>query len=347
MVVGEAPPLAGDRMRVARLLERRLPPIAAGALLAAIVAVVLVVTLSSHGQPSTAGSLPRGQALAASWSLFPSSVLFGDTVHVRVDATVDRRRLDPDRLRLETRFKPYEAIGPRRLARRDVSRYTHLVYRIDLRCVVSDCAPDAGALQRITLANARLVYRGRVRGGGRAPSLMLDWPVVVVVSRLDPIDLQRRAQGITRRGQRAINVIPLPPWRVDSRLVPVSYAVGPGTAFWTAVVGALMLIGAATLLLRPYLPAPAFLRRRRVEPEPLEVAVAAVESARASGAEVRERKALELLGAELARSGEMRLAESARALAWSRPDPPEPALTAALTVDVRRLIEERSNGHGA
>ena len=90
---------------------------------------------------------------------------------------------------------------------------------------------------------------------------------------------------------------------------------------------------------------PAFLRRERREPLPLERAIAAVESARASGVEERERKALELLGAELLRSGEMRLAGSARALAWSQPDPPEPGLTAALTVDVRRVIEERSNGH--
>jgi hypothetical protein len=308
--------------------------------------VVAVVTLTSQGQPSTAGSLPPGQALAASWSLFPSSALFGDTLHVRVDATVDRRRLDPERLRLETNFKPYEPVGTRRFTREDVSRYTHVVYTIDLRCVVSDCAPDAGSQQRLTLKSARLVYRGRVRGGERVPSLELDWPTVVAVSRLDPIDLARRAQGIGRRGQRAINVFPLPPWRVDSRLMAVSYTVRPGTAFWAAVAGALLLIGAATLILRPYLPAPAFLRHQRAQPEPLERAVAAVESARASGKEDRERKALELLGAELARSGEVRLADSARALAWSRPDPPEPAQTAALTVDVRRLIEERSNGHG-
>jgi len=331
------------------LLDRRLPLIAAGALLAAILAVVLVVTLTSHGQPSTAGSLPGKQALSASWTLFPSSVLFGDTVHMRVEATVDRRRLNPARLRLRTNFKPFEPVSPQRVTRKDVSHYTHLVYRVDLRCVVTECAPDAGALQRFTMLPARLAYRGPVRGGGKPPSLALDWPVLVVYSRLDPIDLERRARGITRTGRatRQINVLPLPPWHVDSQLLPVSYGVRPGTAFWVSVVAALMLIGAATLLLRPYLPAPAFLRRRRAEPEPLERAVAAVESARASGAEERERKALELLGLELARSGETQLAESARALAWSQPEPPEPTLTSALTVDVRRLIEERSNGHGA
>lgn len=346
-MVGEAPALEGTSLSVARLwLAPRLPLIAAGLLLAAVLGVVLVVTLTSHGQPSTAGSLPGKQALSASWSMAPSSVLFGDTVHVRVEATIDRRRLDPKRLRLETNFKPYEPVTPRLVTREDVSHYTHLVYRVDLRCVITECAPDAGAQQRFSLLPGRLVYRGRPKAGGRAPSVALDWPSIVVVSRIDPIDLQRRARGIGR-GNRQINVQPLPPWRVNSQLLPVSYAVRPGTAFWVTLVGALMLIGAATLLLRPYLPAPAFLRRTRPVPQPLERAVAAVESARASGAEERERKALELLGAELLRSGETQLAESARALAWSRPDPPEPALMAALTVDVRRLIKERSNGHGA
>jgi hypothetical protein len=331
--------------RVTDLFARRLPLIAAVALGGAALAVILVVALTGQSQPSTAGSLPGKQALSAAWTLSPSSMLFGDTLHLRVDATVDKKRLDPNRLRLETNFKPYERVGPRRVTRKDVSHYTHLVYRVDLRCVVSECAPDAGALQRFSLLPGRLVYRGRPKGGGRAPSVALDWPPIVVLSRIDPIDLQRRARGIGR-GNRQINVQPLPPWRVDSQLLPVSYGVRPNTAFWVSVAAALMLIGAATFLLRPYLPVPAFLRRGRREPLPLERAVAAVESARASGAAERERKALELLGVELLRTGEVGLAESARALAWSRPDRPEPALTSALTVDVRRLIEERSNGHG-
>ncbi len=325
-------------------MTRKLPLVAAVALLGAALAVILVITLSSRSQPSTAGSLPGKQPLSASWLMSPSSVLFGDTVHVRVDATVDRNRLDPDLLRLETNFKPYERVGPRRVTRKDVSHYTHLTYRMNLRCVITECAPDAGALQRFSFVPGKLAYTGRPKDGKAAPSVPLDWPAIVVLSRIDPIDLQRRARGIGR-GNRQINVQPLPPWRVDSQLLPVSYGVRPNTAFWVSVVGALLLIGAATFLVRSYLPVPGFLRRERREPLPLERAIAAVESARASGLEDRERKALELLGTELLRSGEIRLAESARALAWSQPDPPEPALTAALTVDVRRVIEERSNGH--
>jgi hypothetical protein len=325
-------------------VSRRLPVVAAIALVGAAVAVVLVVALTSRSQPSTKGSLPGNQALSASWLLSPTSVLFGDTVHVRVDATVDRNRLDPDRLQLDANFKPYELAEPRTVTRRDVSHYTHLTYSMTLRCVITECAPDAGSLQRFSFLPGKLAYRGRPKGGKAAPSLPLDWPAIVVLSRIDPIDLQRRARGIGR-GNRQINVQPLPPWRVDSQLLPVSYGVRPNTAFWVSVVGALLLIGAATFLLRSYLPVPAFLRRERREPLPLERAIAAVESARASGEEKRERKALELLGTELLRSGEFQLAESARALAWSQPHPPEPALTTALTVDVRRVIEKRSNGH--
>ena len=328
--------------------DRWLPAAAAGALVAAIVAVVLVIILSGNDQPSASGSLPRGQALSATWSLFPSSHLFGDTVHMRVEVTVDRRRLDPRRLQLEARLKPYEQVGPSRRTYENLGRYTHVVYRMNLRCIQSNCVASVGSLRRIRLEPARLVYRGAVSGGG-APSLTHVWPVIISYSRLDPADLAARARGVTPFGQdpNKISKQPLPPWRVDSDLAPVSYSVHPDSAFWVAITGVLLLVGAAGLLLRPYLPVPTFLRRHRREPGPLERALAAVESARASGRQERERKALELLGTELVRSGDVQLAESARALAWSRPAPPEPALTTALALDVRKLIEQRSNGQGA
>ena len=141
----------------------------------------------------------------------------------------------------------------RRVTRRDVSHYTHLTYRMNLRCVITECAPDAGSLQRFSFLPGKLAYRGRSKDGKAAPSVPLDWPAIVVLSRIDPIDLQRRARGIGR-GNRQINVQPLPPWRVDSQLVPVSYDVRPNTAFWASVVGALLLIGAATFLVRSLSP---------------------------------------------------------------------------------------------
>jgi len=329
-------------------LSRWLPLAAAGGLVAAIVAVVLVITLSGNNQPSAAGSLPRGESLAATWSLSPTSHLFGDTVHMRVEATVDRGRLDPRFLQLDAPLKPYEQIGPRRRTARNVGHYTQLVYGIDLRCIESSCVPTVGSLRRITLEPARLVYRGPPPRGGFQP-VTHTWPGLVSYSRLDPNDLAARARGVTPFGQNPnrISKQPLPPWRIASDLSPVSYSVRPDRAFWVAIAAAMLLVGAAGLLLRPYLPAPTFLWRRHREPGPLERALAVVESARVSGRQERERRALELLGTELVRSGELQLAESARALAWSQPAPPEPALTTALALDVRKVIEQRSNGQGA
>jgi hypothetical protein len=329
-------------------LRSWLPQLAAGVLALAVIAVVVVIALTGSSQPSVAGSLPPGQAVAATWTLSPSSHLFGDTVHMRVEATVDRRRLDPRFLQLDAPLKPYERVGPRRRLERDVGHYAQVLYRIDLRCIQQSCrTQQLGGLRRITLEPAHLVYRGPAPRGGFQP-IEHTWPGIVSYSRLDPNDIAARARGVTPFGQNPNRASkqPLPPWRFASGLLPVSYSVRPNRAFWVAVAFALFLVAAAGVLLRPYLPTPSFFRRSR-EPGPLELALATVERARASGRQERERQALELLGTELVASGELKLAESARELAWSQPDPPEPALTAALALDVRKVIEERSNGHGA
>lgn len=327
-------------------LRSWLPQIAAGALVVALIAVVLVITLTGTNQPSGAGSVPAAQAVAATWSLTPTSHLFGDTVHMRVDATVDRRRLDPHFLQLDAPLKPYERVGPRHRTQKNVGRYTEVVYSLDLRCIKQACVSPVGGSRHITLDPAHLVYRGRAPRGFQP--IEHAWPGLVSYSRLDQKDILAGGSGVTPFGQNPNRAArqPLPPWRFAAELAPVSYSMRPNKAFWYAIVFALILVGASAVLLRPYLPRPAFLRRRR-EPGPLEIALATVERARASGRQERERQALELLGAELVRTGELQLAESARALAWSQPDPPEPALTAALALDVRKVIDERSNGHGA
>ena len=77
---------------------------------------------------------------------------------------------------------------------------------------------------------------------------------------------------------------------------------------------------------------------------PLERAVVLVERSHDDSPE--KRKALELLSRELARSGEPELALLARELAWAEPAP-LPTATQPLTLDVRRAIEQRSNGQAA
>ena len=322
-----------------------LPRIAAGALLAAVIAVLVVIGVTGSSQPSGSGSLPPGDAVAATWTLTPTSHLFGDTVHMRVQATVDRHRLDPRYLQLDAPLKPYERVGPRHRTQKNVGGYTEVVYSLDLRCIKQACVSPVGGSRHVTLGPAHLVYRGRAPRDFQP--IEHTWPGIVSYSRLDQKDILAGGSGVTPFGQNPNRAArqPLPPWRYASNLAPVSYSLRPNRAFWYAIVFALILVAASAALLRPYLPRLDFLRRR--EPGPLEIALATVERARASGRQERERQALELLGTELVRTGELQLAESARALAWSQPDPPEPALTAALALDVRKVIEERSNGHGA
>ena len=107
---------------------------------------------------------------------------------------------------------------------------------------------------------------------------------------------------------------------------------------------ALLSVLAAARLLGPWLPQLGLLRRAS-EPSRLELALAAVDRAR-GGISAEERKALELLADELRRTGRGELAWTATELAWSTASP-APDQTGALTAEVRRDLEERTNGHRA
>jgi hypothetical protein len=316
---------------------------ALGVLLAALAAVIAIGVLSGGSGPSAPRSIADGRPLAATATVFPQSHLFGDRVHVRIDAVVDRRRLDPDHIVLETGWSPYQPAVPPARTRRDVGNFTRLHWAFELYCVVLDCAPQAGSIRRTAFEATTIRYRGKTLHGAPPSPVVISWPSISAVSRLDPIDLERRA--IIRRigANQQLRATLEVPWRRDSAsLVATTYRVQPQTIFWTGIAGALLLVAAAGVLLQPYLPR---VGRRRTGPSPLERAVAAVERTRTGGDLPAERKALELLAAELRRSGEGDLAWTASELAWSEPVP-EPELTGALTLGVREAIAARRNGHG-
>jgi hypothetical protein len=317
--------------------------IALAVLAVALGGVVAVAVLSGDTEPSAPRSIADGRPLAATASISPQSHLFGERIHVRIDAVVDRRRLDPDRILLETGWSPYQPAVPPVRTRRDVGDFTRLHWGFELYCVVVDCTPQAGSLRPFVFEPATLRYRGKTVRGPQPARVTISWPSISLVSRLSPIDLERRAiirrTGASEQLRATLEV----PWRRDSAsLVPATYRIRPATIFWVGIAGALLLVAAAGVLLQPYLPR---LGRRRVGPTPLERAVTAVEQTRAGGDLAAERKALELLAAELRRSGEGSLAWAASELAWSEPVP-EPELTGALTTDVREAIAARRNGHG-
>src|SRR5438046_4420367 len=121
--------------------------------------------------------------------------------------------------------------------------------------------------------------------------------------------------------------------------------MAPSTVFWASLAFALLLVAAAGVLLRPYLPGLAWFRRHAMARSGLERAVEAVERARGGAAE-DERKALELLAAELRKTGSGSLAWTASELAWSSSEPTSDR-TVALTDSVRRELAGRTNGHRA
>jgi hypothetical protein len=310
-----------------------------GVLAAAVVAIVIAAVVVHGEGASTNAALPKGKLLAASADLFPQSFLFGQPVHVEIDAVVDHRRLNPSRLRLEANWSPYTPLAPMTVSRTNVGDYTRVSWRVDLHCLDLPCAPRVGSAVRNVFQPTTVNYAGRVQGGN--PSVTVTWPTVIAWSREDVIDPERKAVvrktgSIVSRQAAAFT----PPWHVNTSLASVSYRIDPRVLFWSALAAALALLLGAALLLRPLLPAGVW--RRRAQLSKLERALAEVERAR--GRPLEERKALEALAGELRESGERRLAWAATELAWSE-DSPEPDQTGALAESIRREVGGRTNGH--
>ena len=322
----------------------RLRYVLLAALAAGFVAVAVVVAVVGRGGSAPpARSLGHGQLVSATATLSPQSLLFGQPIHVRVEAVVDRRQLDPRRVRLDAHWTPFQSVAPPVRTKKDVGPFTRLVWTVDLHCVTTACVPKPGLFVRETMPVGTITYDGRTAKGGSVTPLRLTWPEVTTVSRLDPSDLQP-AVIIRRSGARQPQ--PLLPWRLSSEpLGTATYRLVPTTVLWGTAVAALLLVLAAAVILAPYLPALDGLGRRPPARSPLERALETVESAR-EGEPADTRKALALLAAELGRSGSGTLAWTASELAWSRSEPPSER-TAELARQVRSELAGRVNGHHA
>ena len=309
------------------------------ALAVAIVAVIAALLALRGGHASSAKSLQRGQLISVTASLVPQSHLFGEPLRVRIDATVDKRRVDPSRIELHTNWSPYKVIGSQQPVRRDVGNFTQLSWRARLHCVESDCLPGVGSVRRFRFVQASLTSPAFT-------PVTIKWPEIAVVSRLDPIDLKRRPV-ITEVGQRFTDrpAAAIPPWRADTRtLDAVSYRLTPALVFWLAVAVALLLIAVAGVLVKPLIPTPRWLLRwLPPQPTPLERALREYERASRAGTDAEQRLALEYLAAELDRHGEGVLAWTASELAWSE-TPPNAERGDLLTVGVQEAIHRRGNG---
>jgi hypothetical protein len=290
--------------------------VAAGAL-----AVALVLSLRGGGGEVV---VPR-EPVEGGTLLSRSGTLFADPMRASIQVVVDSERVDPARVGFTTRFAPFIFLANPRVTREDTGRLTRLVYSANLICLTNIClSKDAPETMQVQFPPAQVFYSTK---SGDKRTLRLQWAATTIGPRTTANDLNGSDPFLQPR------------WRANADPFPVSYSTSPHTlrTILFVVSGLLLAVGLFALVRF------VVTGKLRLRPlTPLERAVVLVE--RAAPESPEKRKALELLSHELARSGEPELALVAKELAWAEPTP-LPTLTQPLTIDVRRVIEHRSNGH--
>ena len=287
------------------------------ALAAAVLIVAVVVVVATGLLGGSGGEAAPAKPLAATASLDPPTALFGDRVTARADVVVDRRRIDPDTVRLDADFAPFALAGPVRRTATESGDATSIAFRYDLLCLTEACVPKTDS-KRVQLPEAHV--RARLRGG-TASDVPLAWPAVDVARRIAEGDFSTTAS---------------PKWRVRTEVPAVTYRTDPIRLANVLTLAAALLaalgLGLGVWELARY----RRLRLRRVEARSLlAYTLDLVRQSTARGADDR-RKALALLARVLSRSpGDGRLAGDAARLAWSRPEP-SPAGVQALADEVER-----------
>jgi hypothetical protein len=249
----------------------------------------------------------------------PGPHFFGDPIRTNVDILIDTKRVDPNAVRLDTKFDPYSRLArPQRISSEDGST-TRLRYRYLLTCDTFRCLTGDKTQRTIHFAPATIRYRDR---HGKASKVTARWPRFRFVSRFGgPRYLPQTASEV----QRGIQYLSDPIVRlfVSIRAPTPSYRLNPvGLATLLFAVALAALLGAGTLARPLY----ALVRRQDVDgrPEltPLERALAAVDAAtRRQPGSAEHREALAWLGRELRRTNLTELVGRARRLAWSEQPP--------------------------
>ena len=321
---GRADHLAGSLV----VSTRRNWIVVAVAALAVAAALVLAIVLT-RGSTS---AIPQ-HALTAEASLSRSGALFADPLRASIEVLVDRKRIDPARVGFSVGFEPFSRIGIPRLSRHDTDRLTRLVFTTDIVCSTDVCLPKGRSnSMRIRFTPAQVFYFSRDGSGRR--TVNLPWQPLTLATRTTAADLA----GDDPFSQ--------PIWHASTDPLAVSYRFSPSALkIVLLVISGLLFAGAAFALWRVLR---ALQARLRLPLPSARMASCATIASRTAGARLPFATITidPLLSRELTRSGESQLALAARELAWAEPTP-IPATTQPLTLDVRRLIQQRSNGHGA
>lgn len=300
------------------------------ALLAVSAATAGGVLLAGRGSGETDSS--RLVPLRARGTVTPRIAVFGDTIRAQVDVTLDRRRVDPDSVRVHARFKAWRRVGPRQFVRSDAGPTSYLRALYVLRCLKQACVPGRDTIV-FDFDPASVEFEDRVGDKPRQASVAVRWPRVVIHTRIGAGDLTASAS----------------PYRADLATVPApSYRASPGRLIALLVAGGVLLALAGIAL--AYFGWPRHESEPEPEPEPererdpalspLEQALELLENAARANGAADHRRSLELVAEVLAeRAADDGLARTARELAWS-PTPPPVAATKGLAARVRATLEE-------
>ncbi|MFL6030497.1 MAG: hypothetical protein ACJ74D_10750 [Gaiellaceae bacterium] len=293
----------------------------AAAVGAAALAVGLVLALRGGGGGVASPAAP----VSAVTHFSRSGTLFADPLRANVQVIVDRTRVDPDLVGFTADFRPFVRVHAPQVTRHDMSRLTRLVYSVDLICLTNTClSKDKPEAITVQFPPVRVFFTAET--GGRKV-LRLPWTPMTIGPRTGEADIKNADPFLQ------------PSWRASTDPLAVSYDTSPRTLRTVLFVVSGLLLAFALFALARFV-VTGKLRFRILSP--LERALVLVERTPAETPE--RRKALELLSHELSRTGEAELAVTAKELAWAEPTP-LPTLTQPLTLDVRRVIEQRSNGH--
>ena len=288
------------------------------AALAVLGAVVVMLLWNGGGSDVAEPKVTSPSGIQAYADLDRYKVHFGDTITAKVEVTVDRSRVDPDSIQVNTDFTPWKAAGAPEVVRRDGSSTTYLERRYTLRCLESFCTTqDAEAVQDFRAARITYTSLDDAPGGAGTRTMQAAWPEVLVTARYAPPSASQSARQPPTRWQA--NLLSLP---------AATYRVGPWVVVAVLLVIAGLLAAAAVLIVvrtRPRadaapVAAPTVASGGPVI-TPLEYALALLEDPARVNGSGDQRRALELVADGLVVHGDGALGRIARALAWSRPVP--------------------------
>lgn len=287
-------------------------------------AVVCVAALLAAPASAAEEPLPGGRAIIVTTSVSPDTHLFADPVVARVVVVLDPTQFDPDRIRVDIDFKPYELVGPLQVRQHTVGELVEIRHTAMLRCLHVGCiAPrfrtalgereaDRPDRYAIRFQPAEVFYQEE---SGRSELLFeRPFPAVEAVSRLNA------AQAADQAGE--VDIDSVTGYRASVEPPPATYRMPPRLLTALAFAAALLLFAFPATLAGRFLLERWRASRRQRPLTPLERALLLIAwTARQPDDEERRRKALEALALVAEHGGAGQLAEATRELAWDQEAP--------------------------